>query len=388
MRVIIYAFAHHDNVLSYADPLARYTDMDVTVVLINHGPQFATSAFVKELSGIPYGLKTQNVIRDVFPPELQDHFHPRLNLWLLRLTSRKITPLNLLRNYWHLIQLARKTRKRFDVFHFNGVGIYSLFLSRIMRYARKILTIHDYVSHSGEGNAMISKANRVLVKNFRHFIQHYDFLSSEFARYFQVNESNVHTVRSGTFGHFRQFPATPSPYKDYILFFGRISPYKGLRYLVEAFIQYCRDYEDLDLVIAGGGDVSDIISLVAEEPRIHLVNTRPSISELAGLVEGCKCAVCTYTDVSHSGVVLHAYTYGKPVIANNIGGLHEVVIDGKTGVLIEDLSKESIVQGIVAMKSLLEREPVGLNIAELNTNGVLSWEKIAREYQRVYSLVK
>ena len=133
--------------------------------------------------------------------------------------------------------------------------------------------------------------------------------------------------------YFLRFPVIPSPYENYILFFGRISLYKGLKYLVDAFIQYCREYDGLDLVIAGGGDVSDIEALVAAEPRIHLVNARPSISELAGLVEGCLCAVCTYTDVSHSGVVLHAYTYGKPVIANNIGGLHEVVIDGRTGVL-------------------------------------------------------
>lgn len=387
MRLIIYAFAHHDNVLSYADPLARYTDMDVTVVLIDHGQKFTTSAFVADIKNVKYGLKTANVIQDIFPPELQTYFHPRLKLWLLKLAPRKITIRNVLRNYWHLIQLARKTRNRFDVFHFNGVGIYSLFLSRIMRFARKILTIHDYVSHSGEGNAMISQANRKLVKNFRHFIQHYDFLSDEFSRYFQVDRSRVHTVRSGTFGHFRQFPPTSSPYNDYILFFGRISPYKGLKYLVEAFIQYCREYDEPDLVIAGGGDVSDILPLIADEPRIHLLNRRPTISELAGLVEGCECAVCTYTDVSHSGVVLHAYTYGKPVIANNIGGLHEVVFDGKTGVLIEDLSKESIIKGIVRIRSLIAKEPMRENIEQLNTNGVLGWKRIAQEYQRVYSLV-
>lgn len=388
MRAVILAFNHHDNVLSYVDPIAKYTSVDTTVILIVHGNRYATGAFEADLTQIPSGLMTENVKTTIFPPELIDYFDPKLKIWLLKLAPRKMTVLNLFCNIRHLVRLSFKTRKLFDVFHFNGAGLYSLALSYLLKFKPRVLTIHDYIPHSGEGNSMIVRINKLLVHNFSHIIQHYDYLASDLANYFKIPESNVHMVRSGTFDFFKPFTATPPNFSNYLLSFGRISPYKGLKHLVEAFSQFCQDYPEMDLVIAGGGDASDIIGIIEGKPRIHLINARVSIQELAGLIEGCRCVMLTYTDFTHSGVVLHAYTYEKPVIVHNLGGLHEVVLQGKTGVLISDLSKESIINGILALPDNPEaEEAMRANIEELTKHGKLSWRKIATEYEKVYSLV-
>lgn len=388
MHIIVFAFNHYDNVLSYVDPIVKFTDVKVTVVLIVHGNRFFTGAFEKDLSNVKYGLMTENVISTILPPELQNYFEPELEIWFLKLSSLKVTVKNIFRSIWHIIKLAIKTYRSFDVYHFNGVGLYSLFLSYILKSRKRILTIHDYISHSGEGNDLISWSNKRLVRNFNHFIQHYEYLSKEMAKYFKLKESQVHTVRSGTFDFFTQFSTIPSKYSNYVLFFGRISPYKGLKYLVEAFVQYCQKYNNLDLVIAGGGNVSDVRALIDEEPRIHLINSEVSIYELSGLIQGCKYVICPYTDVSHSGVILHAYTYGKPVIANNLGGLHEVILAGKTGMLIDGLSKETIINSLLSLPDdPLAYEIMRKNIEDLTQNGILSWIEIAHEYKKVYTLV-
>lgn len=388
MKVVIFAFAHHDNILSYTDPLVKYTDLDVTVILIGHGDKLFSDSFETDLRNVKYGLTTENVRDRILPAELRNYFEPGLKIWFLRLASRKMTLRNLILSFRILTDLAKKTRNEFDVYHFNGVGIYSLFLSHVLKSRNKILTIHDYIPHSGEGNKLIMWSNKQLVRNFDHFIQHYDHLAEEMAGYFKLSRSQVHTVRSGTFDFIHQFPFKPSPYMDYILFFGRISPYKGLRYLVEAFVEYCKKHDKLDLVIAGGGDASDCQAMIDGEPRIHFLNRVVPNEELSGLIKDCKCIVLPYKDVTHSGVVLHAYTFGKPVIASNLGGLKEVIIPGLTGQLLSDLNKETIVESIESLpEDPLEEARMHDNIMELTKKGILSWPAIAQEYQKVYSLV-
>jgi len=40
-----------------------------------------------------------------------------------------------------------------------------------------------------------------------------------------------------------------------------------------------------------------------------------------------------YTDATHSATVITSYAFNKPVLISDVGGLSEVVINGKTGVL-------------------------------------------------------
>lgn len=386
MKVVVFSVINHDNVLACCNALAKHSDLDVSLILFAYGNKFGASTMEADIASLPYGLKAGNVVEEVFPAELQDYFDPRLKIWLFKLSPKKISIANLTRNIRLLMNLAKKTRNAFDIFHFNGTGINSLILSYLIRSRNKILTLHDYVPHTGEGNKQSAWINKKLVANFRHFIQHYDYLTEGMAKYFRLKRSDVHTVRSGTFDHFKQFSREKSPYADYILFFGRISPYKGLKYLVVAFNEYCQRYEGLNLLIAGSGDVSDIKEGISGNPRIILLNRRIPITELVSLIEGCRFVVCPYTDATHSAVTVVSYAFGKAVMAHDVGGLREVIIPGKTGMLMENLEPETIINGIVKLKSLLETHNTKQKIEELTRSGILSWEKIAREYEKVYAI--
>jgi glycosyltransferase involved in cell wall biosynthesis len=48
----------------------------------------------------------------------------------------------------------------------------------------------------------------------------------------------------------------------------------------------------------------------------------------------CDCLVLPYSDATQSGIVQIAYYYDKPVIVTDVGGLSEVVIAEKTGIII------------------------------------------------------
>lgn len=386
MKLLVIAFNHYDNIFAYTSALCAYTDIDVTVLLVGYGDRFATSSFEADLRTYDYGMN-RNVRQNLFPQELDESLNSKLNIHLLRLAPQKVRVRNLIKNWIYCYLAALRLKNRFDVIHFNGVGLTAIFLSTFFSKAKKVLTIHDYKSHSGEGGKISSALNRKLVRRFEHYIQHYDWLSDAFSEYYKVDRAKVFTVRSGTFDHFKAFAPVLPQQSGYMLFFGRISPYKGLKHLVKAYAKGSKMHKFQDLVIAGSGDASDILGMTNDLPQIHLINKRLSINELVGLVQRADYVICPYTDATHSAVTVVAYTFGKPVLAHNVGGLSEVIIDGKTGILIDNLESETICKGILRMNEMIEKEDVDASISEHTVSGSISWKSIAEVYRGVYLAV-
>ena len=54
-----------------------------------------------------------------------------------------------------------------------------------------------------------------------------------------------------------------------------------------------------------------------------------------------------YISATQSGIVQIAYGFDKPVIATNVGGLPEVVLDGKTGYIVEPEDANGLSERIV-----------------------------------------
>ena len=54
-----------------------------------------------------------------------------------------------------------------------------------------------------------------------------------------------------------------------------------------------------------------------------------------------------YESATQSGIVQIAYGFEKPVVATNVGGLPEVVLDGKTGYVVEPKDSRKIADAVV-----------------------------------------
>lgn len=134
-----------------------------------------------------------------------------------------------------------------------------------------------------------------------------------------------------------------------ILFFGIIRKYKGLKLLLKALSQV-ENKENLKLVIAGEfyEDRAVYTRLIDKLGLNHNVIVN------AGFVDKYKvkyyfCAADLvaqpYLTATQSGVTQIAYHFETPMLVTNVGGLPEMVPDGKVGFVTEPKSK-SVADGI------------------------------------------
>lgn len=130
------------------------------------------------------------------------------------------------------------------------------------------------------------------------------------------------------------------PKEDMFLFFGRLSREKGVDIVVRAFAHAASSLPSTwRLVIAGDGPERDEIErLIAESgcsERIEMVG-RLDKSEMAEYVERASLSIASSRcreNMPYS--VIESFAAGTPVIASRIGGLPELVKEGRTGFLAE-----------------------------------------------------
>ena len=137
--------------------------------------------------------------------------------------------------------------------------------------------------------------------------------------------------------------------KKVLLFFGIIRKYKGLDILLKAFemldssyhlIIAGENYESMDpyYKIISNGNLHDRITMINEFIPEDKVNIYFSAADLV---------VLPYRSATQSGITAVAYHFNIPVIATDVGGLKETILDGKTGKIVPNHDPSTIANGIM-----------------------------------------
>lgn len=123
--------------------------------------------------------------------------------------------------------------------------------------------------------------------------------------------------------------------KDYILYFGRFSKEKGIETLIRA--------KNINFICAGAGPLEEQVNAA---PNLTNVGFKTG-AELEQLIREAKLSVfpsVCYENCPFS--VMESIMYGTPVVASAIGGIPELVDDGKTGFLFEAGNAEKMIEAI------------------------------------------
>ncbi len=126
---------------------------------------------------------------------------------------------------------------------------------------------------------------------------------------------------------------------SYILFFGFIREYKGLDLLIKAFADERFRKLPVKLLIAGefyidGKPYLDLIESLGLGGNIVLRTEFIENSEIVNYFCASDIVAQPYKDATQSGVTQIAYHFEKPMLTTNVGGLSEMVTDGKVGYVV------------------------------------------------------
>ena len=122
----------------------------------------------------------------------------------------------------------------------------------------------------------------------------------------------------------------------YMLFFGLIRDYKGLDLLLRAWAS--ARPEGYRLIVAGEFYASreKYVSLIDESglrDEVALHDRFIPDEEVRYYFSAADCLVLPYRSATQSGVTQIAYNFSLPMIVTDVGGLPEIVPDGRTGLV-------------------------------------------------------
>jgi glycosyltransferase involved in cell wall biosynthesis len=137
-----------------------------------------------------------------------------------------------------------------------------------------------------------------------------------------------------------------------LLFFGYVRKYKGLDLLISALPEAIKLFPELKLLIVGEfyDDVSTYLTQIEKlglKDNIILVNKFVPNEEVGKYYLASDVLVLPYRSATQSAVLNVAYSFGKPAIATNVGGLSEFIKDNYTGIIVDPGNPQAISKGIV-----------------------------------------
>jgi D-inositol-3-phosphate glycosyltransferase len=314
-----------------------------------------------------YGLGTELISKGIFLDVIgsddldcpEFHGSPRVNFLNLRGDQR--TDVSVWRKvvrvskyYARLIGYA--TTSKPTIFHILWNNKLELFdRTLLMLYYKSlgkkiVLTIHNV--NKAKRDSRDTSFNRLTLRiQYRladHIFVHTEQMKQEIISEFGVKAACVSVI---PFGINNSVPDTSltsiearqklgiTDQEKTILFFGNITPYKGLDYLIAAFQRIRAENKDYRLIIAGWPKnceqywwaIQDSIKEDVRNGRILLRAEYIADSETEVFFKAADVFVLPYRHIYQSGVLFLGYSFGLPVIAADVGTLRDEIAEGKTG---------------------------------------------------------
>jgi len=250
-----------------------------------------------------------------------------------------------------------------------------------------VLTVHDPVSHSSDPrpDGLRWKARVWLRRWASRLIVHGPRTRSDLESLDHRFAGKVDAIPHGLLGQAGNRRDAAGCEPATFLFFGRMEPYKGLRYLLDAADILQRRGRAVRLVLAGTGpDLQQHRARILSCGWIEMLDHYIPAAEVDSLFRRATAVVLPYTDATQSGVAAIALANSRPVISTAVGDLPDVVIEGRTGLLVppcDGMALADAMQSLLVDRGLRDAlaEGAGQYAAER-----LSWARIAELTEATY----
>jgi glycosyltransferase involved in cell wall biosynthesis len=183
---------------------------------------------------------------------------------------------------------------------------------------------------------------------------------------------DIHVVHCGIdHSLYRTDPEVQKDPDPTVIYLGRLKKYKSIDHLLIAFAQTLTQIPQAKLVVVGEGDYKGELQSLARRLKIEdkveftgFVDQEEKVRRL----QGACVAVCPSLKEGWGLTNIEANACGTPVVASNVPGLKDSVVDGETGVLFEYGDTEKLSDHLVRILSDSDHR-------EKLTKGGLNWAR-------------
>jgi glycosyltransferase involved in cell wall biosynthesis len=200
-----------------------------------------------------------------------------------------------------------------------------------------------------------------------------------------VPEERIEIVPNGVdFTEAKSIVAEKIPHR--IICVGRLSWEKGHEYLFGAMPEILKSYPDARLVLAGAGpregELKELADKTGIAKAIDFLGNLPH-NEVISEIKKAEVFICPSLAEGLGIVFIEAQACGTPVIGTNVGGIPDVIENGKTGILVLPKDSSAITE---AIKKIFEDKTFAEEIVKNANESVLKfdWEKITEQMDKIY----
>lgn len=306
--------------------------------------------------------------------------------------------------YQYLLNIYKLIRKeKFDIVHFQFFRrrrIESLYFVMLKLIGIKLAhTVHD-VTPLNE-NKLDHFFTLMVYKTADLLFVHSNSNKRALAQQINLNEDKIKAVPHGDFDKYilDQIVTKPEARKFFgltkeqnvLLFFGAIKEYKGLDILFNSLALASKKINNLTLIIAGMPDPVELkieyknsISKLPKEINVIFHDQFIPNEDIEKYFMASDVVVLPYRRISHSGVLHLAYSFGRPVIATNVGDFQETIDEGKSGFVLSSNSPENLSEKIIqTFSDRVKLEEMGKYARHLSESKY-SWKNSADLMKPIY----
>lgn len=176
---------------------------------------------------------------------------------------------------------------------------------------------------------------------------------------------------------------------DVIGFMGRLSPVKGIKYLIMAMSYILKTKPDAQLIIVGEGKIKQELKNLTKElgiaNRVFFLGTIANTDEVFSLID---IFVLPSLQEGLGLSLLEAMAMAKPVIGSEVGGVLDVIQKGENGLLVSPGDARELSKAIIELLDNKEKAREMGRKARETVREKFSLERMVEDTEKVYEGIR
>lgn len=273
-----------------------------------------------------------------------------------------------------------------------AIQYYFVKLARKFPCKKFVLTIHscfDPQHNLNYGSALKNAFAKFSIRNALHVADKIIFVSeagrTSYVNNFKLDYSKTAVVYNGIETNVIKDSVKHSDEWYRIIYIGRLAEIKGVQFLIESIQRLKQDGYSISLKIIGDGPYRGNLEKLTENLNMKdCVKFLGIKRDIGKYLSGSDIFVYPSIWQEVFGIsIVEAMSYGIPCVANNVGGIPEIIEPGVNGYLTDTMDANGIYH---AIKKLLDEENIDvMKKSCLETAKKFSIEKTVDRLETIYS---